>query len=121
MMQNTLHKLDASWKDAVGAEFAKPYMQALEAFLRAEAAAGHTVYPNEDEIFNAFTATTFDAAQVVILGQDPYHGAGQAHGLAFSVPATVKPPPSLVNIYKEIESSFGVPVPRRGDLGAWAR
>lgn len=121
MIQNTAHKLDANWQDAIGTEFSKPYMQALDAFLRAEVAAGHTVYPKEAEIFNAFTATPFAAVSVVILGQDPYHGPDQAHGLAFSVPAGIKPPPSLVNIYKEIDSSFGVTSPRRGDLGAWAR
>jgi uracil-DNA glycosylase len=121
MTQKTAAKLDASWMDAVGGEFGKPYMQALDAFLRAEAAAGHVIYPKEAEIFNAFAATPFDAAHVVILGQDSYHGEGQAHGLAFSVPAGVKPPPSLVNIYKEIDASFGVTSPRHGDLSAWAR
>lgn len=121
MIQDTAAKLDTSWMDAVGDEFAKPYMQALDAFLHAESAAGHTVYPKKGEIFNAFTATPFDAVNVVILGQDPYHGEGQAHGLAFSVPSGVKPPPSLVNIYKEIDTSFGIAAPRRGDLTAWAR
>jgi uracil-DNA glycosylase len=123
MIENLSAKLDASWMDALGGEFAKPYMQALAGFLRAEAATGHRIYPKETEIFNAFAATPFDAVHVVILGQDPYHGEGQAHGLAFSVPAGVKPPPSLVNIYKEIDASFGARKTgaRSGDLGAWAR
>jgi uracil-DNA glycosylase len=121
MMKNAAPIFATGWMDAVGAEFDKPYMQALDTFLRAEAAAGHTVYPKEAEIFKAFTATPFDAVRVVILGQDPYHGPDQAHGLAFSVPDGIKPPPSLVNIYKEIDSSFGVTSPRRGDLSAWAR
>ena len=114
-------KLDPGWRDAIGGEFGQPYMTALQEFLRREEAAGHVVYPPGDDIFNALTTTAFDRVEVVILGQDPYHGPGQAHGLAFSVRGGVALPPSLVNIYKEIQSEFGVALPRRGDLTGWAR
>ncbi|MFN7112890.1 MAG: uracil-DNA glycosylase [Alphaproteobacteria bacterium] len=121
MIENAADCIGASWQNVLGAEFGKPYMQALGDFLRAQAAAGHVIYPKPSDIFSAFAETPFDAVSVVILGQDPYHGEGQAHGLAFSVPAGVKPPPSLMNIYKEIDASLGIASPRRGDLRGWAR
>jgi len=105
----------------VGNEFDQPYMKALKEFLLQEKAAGNIVYPKGGDIFNALNTTSFDKVRVVILGQDPYHGPEQAHGLAFSVRAGIALPPSLVNIYKEIESEFGVAMPRRGDLTGWAR
>jgi uracil-DNA glycosylase len=114
-------KLEASWMSAVGGEFEQSYMQALKAFLAEQKAAGRTVYPKGGEIFNALNTTPFDKVEVVILGQDPYHGPDQAHGLAFSVRSGVALPPSLVNIYKEVESCLGVKMPRKGDLTGWAK
>lgn len=111
----------SGWIPHIGAEFDKPYMGALTAFLEAEKTAGKTIYPKDGQIFNALNTTPFDKVRVVILGQDPYHGEGQAHGLSFSVPEGVKPPPSLVNIYKEIAAEYGAPVPRHGDLTNWAK
>lgn len=119
MTQNAV-KLDQSWLAHIGAEFDKPYMQSLKQFLQQEKAKGKIVYPKGDEIFNAMNTTPFEKVRVVILGQDPYHGAGQAHGLSFSVPEGVRPPPSLVNIYKEISDEFGTPVPKSGNLIHWA-
>lgn len=116
-----LPKLGQSWMSQVDGEFGLPYMRALKSFLRQEKDAGHTVYPDGGDIFNAFNATPFEKVAVVILGQDPYHGPDQAHGLSFSVREGVKLPPSLVNIYKEIEGEFGVKMPRKGDLTPWAR
>lgn len=113
-------KLDQSWLDHIGAEFDRPYMTALKKFLEEEKAAGQTVYPKGSEIFNALNTTPFKNVKVVILGQDPYHGEGQAHGLSFSVREGVRPPPSLMNIYKEISDEYGVPMPRSGDLTHWA-
>ncbi len=114
-------KLDPGWMNVVGSEFDQSYMKTLKEFLQQEKTAGHVVYPKGTDIFNALNITPFDKVEVVILGQDPYHGPDQAHGLAFSVRAGVKLPPSLVNIYKEIQSEFGVTMPRRGDLTGWAR
>lgn len=105
----------------LGAEFDKPYMQSLRAFLRQEKQAGEVVYPPGGDIFHAFNATPFEQVKVVILGQDPYHGANQAHGLCFSVQSGVRVPPSLVNIYKEIERDLGIPPPPHGTLDHWAR
>lgn len=113
-------KLDQSWLDHIGGEFDRPYMTALKKFLEEEKAAGQIVYPKGVEIFNALNTTPFKNVKVVILGQDPYHGEGQAHGLSFSVRDGVKPPPSLMNIYKEISAEYGVPMPRSGDLTHWA-
>ena len=96
-------------------------MQQLAAFLRQEKAAGKRIYPAGAQIFAALEATPFDAVKVVILGQDPYHGAGQAHGLCFSVPPGVDVPPSLVNVFMEIERDLGYPRPRHGNLGHWAK
>jgi uracil-DNA glycosylase len=95
-------------------------MRALAEFLRAEKRAGKVIYPPGPEIFNAFTHTPFEAVRVVILGQDPYHGPGQAHGLCFSVRPGVPPPPSLVNIFKEIQRDLGIPPPDHGCLTPWA-
>lgn len=115
-------KLDESWMNHIGAEFKKPYMQELKAFLQQEKSAGEIIYPRGAEIFNALNTTAFDRVRVVILGQDPYHGEGQAHGLAFSVRDGVAIPPSLMNIYKEIDAEFGSAPQRRrsGDLTRWA-
>ena len=113
-------QLEAAWLTQLGDEFGKPYMQKLKAFLQAEKARGKTVYPKGQEIFNAFNFTPFDQVKVVILGQDPYHGAGQAHGLCFSVQCGVKIPPSLVNIYKELATDLGIERAKHGNLQAWA-
>lgn len=119
-MTNAAVKLDESWMNEVGTEFDKPYMQNLKAFLSAEKQAGQVVFPRGDEIFNALNTTNFDKVRVVILGQDPYHGPGQAHGLSFSVREGVALPPSLLNIYKEIVAEYGGAIPRSGDLTRWA-
>ncbi len=109
-----------SWQAIVGQEFDQPYMQTLKQFLRAEKQAGKAVYPPGREMFNALNHTPYERVKVVILGQDPYHGPGQAHGLSFSVPQGVKPPPSLVNIFKEIQRDLGVPFFSHGCLTSWA-
>lgn len=111
--------LHSSWQSVIGHAFDEPYMLELRAFLADQKAAGKTIYPPGSQIFNAFNHTPFDQVRVVIIGQDPYHGPGQAHGLCFSVPEGVKPPPSLVNIYKELESDLGLSMPKNGDLTAW--
>ncbi|MCA9657067.1 MAG: uracil-DNA glycosylase [Myxococcales bacterium] len=111
--------LPESWRDAVGDELEKPYFAALEAFL-AEERAHDKVFPPEDEVFTALKLTPFDDVKVVILGQDPYHDDGQAHGLSFSVKPGIKTPPSLVNMYKELESDLGFPRPNHGNLTRWA-
>ena len=112
--------LEPGWSAAIGDEFEKSYMGALREFLRAEKAAGKAIYPHSSCWFNAFSRTPFDKVRVVILGQDPYHGPGQAHGLCFSVPPGVAIPPSLINIYKEIEQDLGLTMPRHGCLTGWA-
>lgn len=113
-------QLDSSWLQVLQDEFDKPYMQSLRAFLQAEKQAGKIIYPAGKNIFNAFNSTPFDAVKVVILGQDPYHGPGQAHGLCFSVLPGVPFPPSLLNIFKEIQQDLGIPVPSHGCLQSWA-
>ncbi len=113
--------MEASWLELLGEEFEKDYMKNLEAFLAKEAAAGVEVYPPFELIFNAFCQTPFDQVKVVIMGQDPYHGPGQAHGLSFSVPKGVPAPPSLVNIFKEIRDDLGIDPPGHGCLVDWAR
>ncbi|HCL05957.1 MAG TPA: uracil-DNA glycosylase [Chitinophagaceae bacterium] len=113
-------KIEASWKDVLKNEFTKPYFLQVVAHLKTERATGAVIYPPGQLIFNAFSTTPFDKVKVVILGQDPYHGAGQAHGLSFSVPEGVKPPPSLVNIYKELQKDIGMPIPNSGNLTKWA-
>lgn len=117
-------QLHSSWLAVIGDELEKPYMQNLKAFLQQEKAAGKVIYPPSPLIFNAFNHTPFEQVRVVIIGQDPYHGPGQAHGLSFSVPQGVDLPPSLINIFKEISSDLGVNMGPRisqsGDLTAWA-
>lgn len=113
-------RLEPGWKQALASEFSSDYMTRLRAFLLAEKQQGKVVYPPGSQIFNAFEHTPFDQVKVVILGQDPYHGPGQAHGLCFSVPEGVPPPPSLINIFKEISRDFGTPLSRNGNLEHWA-
>jgi uracil-DNA glycosylase len=112
-------QIEESWKKVLAEEFAKQYFSDLKSFLVQEKK-GNIVYPPGNLIFNAFNTTPFHDVRVVILGQDPYHGTGQAHGLCFSVPKEVEPPPSLVNIFKEIQSDLGLPVPSHGNLEKWA-
>ena len=114
-------KIEQSWKSALADEFGKPYFESLVRFLRAEKAAGKVIYPPGSQIFRAFDLTPVSEVKVVILGQDPYHGPGQAHGLSFSVPSGVPAPPSLKNIFKEIESDLGVRMSGYPDLENWAR
>ena len=113
-------RLEPGWKNALADQFSSDHMTQLRAFLLAEKQQGKVVYPPGQLIFNAFEHTPFDQVKVVILGQDPYHGPGQAHGLCFSVPEGVKPPPSLVNIFKEIERDLAKPVSKNGNLEHWA-
>ena len=113
-------QLEPSWLAQLENEFDQPYMQKLRSFLRAEKAAGKHIFPPGNEFFNAFDHTPLDKVKVVILGQDPYHGEGQAHGLCFSVRPGVKVPPSLQNIYKEINAELGLPIPSHGHLTSWA-
>ena len=114
-------RLEPSWKARIGGWLSRPEMQELSAFLRQRKAAGARIYPPGPQIFAAFDATPFDDVKVVILGQDPYHGPGQAHGLCFSVLPGVPVPPSLVNIYKEINADLGIAPPDHGCLLPWAR
>jgi uracil-DNA glycosylase len=114
-------KIEAGWKEALMSEWSKPYFQQLRAFLVQEMQAGQVVYPPASLIFNAFNLTPFDQVKVVIIGQDPYHGPGQAHGLCFSVPAGIRVPPSLHNIYKELQEDVGITMPDHGNLEKWAR
>lgn len=114
-------KLEPGWKAALAPEFAAPYMADLRAFLLAERHAGKRIFPPAALWFNALDLTPRDAVRVVILGQDPYHGAGQAHGLCFSVLPPTRPPPSLANITKELSSDLGRAIPPLGDLTPWAR
>jgi uracil-DNA glycosylase len=113
-------KIEEGWKEVLKQEFSKPYFLQIVNFLRTEKMAGKTIYPPGSLIFNAFNTTSFDNVKVVLLGQDPYHGKGQAHGLSFSVPDGVPAPPSLVNIFKELHSDTGVPIPASGNLTKWA-
>lgn len=113
-------KLEPSWKAVLQDEFGKPYMLKLKEFLRKELDAGKKIYPRPSEIFNAFNHTPFDKVKVVILGQDPYHGDGQAHGLSFSVKPGVQQPPSLQNIFKELQSDLGISRATHGYLKHWA-
>lgn len=114
-------RIDPSWQAPLAAALACPSMAALHAFLDAEAAAGKAIFPPAAERFRALELTPLPAVKVVILGQDPYHGPGQAHGLAFSVRRPVKAPPSLVNIFKELDADLAIPPARHGDLEHWAR
>ncbi len=117
-------QLHPSWLAQIGDELQQPYMQALRDFLKQEKAAGKVIFPPSHLIFNAFNHTPFEAVRVVVIGQDPYHGLDrnlpQAHGLSFSVPDGVRPPPSLQNIFKEIEADLGIKMGGSGDLRPWA-
>lgn len=112
-------KIEENWLKALREEFGKEYFMKLKAFLEEEKRQAR-LFPPGSLIFNAFNLTPFDRVKVVILGQDPYHGLGQAHGLCFSVPDGVKAPPSLVNIFKEIHTDLGIPMPDKGNLSKWA-
>ncbi|MFD1610347.1 uracil-DNA glycosylase [Sphingomonas tabacisoli] len=114
-------RLHQSWLEPLRSEFANPYMTGLKQFLLAEKAAGKRIFPAGSEWFRALDLTPLDQVRVVILGQDPYHGEGQAHGLCFSVKPDVRVPPSLVNIYKEMQSDLGIPPARHGFLEHWAQ
>lgn len=114
-------KLEESWKQALAPQFADPYMAALRQFLATEKEAGKRIFPKGSEYFRALDLTPLPKVKVVILGQDPYHGAGQAHGLCFSVRPGVRIPPSLVNIYKEMQADLGIPPAQHGFLEHWAR
>ncbi len=114
-------KIQPEWKALLKEEFHKDYFQQLVTHIKTEIEAGKTVYPRGSDIFKAFELTPPSAVKVVILGQDPYHGKGQAHGLSFSVPATVYPPPSLKNIFKELKTDVGMNIPKTGDLSSWAQ
>tara|TARA_B100000524_G_C23627531_1_gene362005 strand:+ start:576 stop:1250 length:675 start_codon:yes stop_codon:yes gene_type:complete len=113
--------IEASWKEKLANEFAAEYMANLSQFLRDEKAAGKLIYPAGVDIFSAFNLTPFNTVKVVILGQDPYHGPNQAHGLSFSVRRGISPPPSLQNIYKEMSTDLGTPPPGHGNLETWAK
>jgi uracil-DNA glycosylase len=114
-------KLDESWRVPLTAEFEQPYMRGIKRFLEEEKAQGKRIFPKGNEYFRALDLTPLEQVKVVILGQDPYHGEGQAHGLCFSVRPGVRTPPSLVNIYKELKSDLGLTPPRHGFLENWAR
>lgn len=112
--------IEASWKKMLTDEFKKPYFKQIADHLKTEKKQGKTIYPPGSQIFHAFEATPFDKVKVVILGQDPYHGPRQAHGLSFSVQKGVPPPPSLINIFKELHDDTGAPIPTHGHLEKWA-
>jgi uracil-DNA glycosylase len=114
-------KIHESWKEPLRAEFDAPYMAVLRRFLVAEKTAGKRIFPKGSEWFRALDLTPLDHVRVVILGQDPYHGPGQAHGLCFSVQPGVRTPPSLINIYKELQSDLGIAPARHGFLESWAQ
>ncbi|MGH2564018.1 MAG: uracil-DNA glycosylase [Ginsengibacter sp.] len=113
-------QIEESWKNILKEEFDNAYFQQIVTFLKAEKFAGRVVYPPGQLIFNAFNKTPFSQVKVVLLGQDPYHNKGQAHGLSFSVPDGVQKPPSLINIFKELENDLGIPVSNSGNLEKWA-
>ena len=113
-------KIETSWKEVLKSEFAKPYFEQIPLHIKTEKSQGKIIYPPGSLLFNAFNTTSFDKVKVVILGQDPYHGAGQAHGLCFSVQNGVPPPPSLLNIFKELQDDIGVNIPNHGNLTHWA-
>ncbi|TBR36269.1 MULTISPECIES: uracil-DNA glycosylase [Dyella] len=119
-MNDARIRIEPSWKERIGGYLERPDMQALSSFLRDEKQHGKVIFPPGPDIFAAFDHTPFDAVRVVILGQDPYHGPGQAHGLCFSVRPGVPTPPSLQNIYKEIHRDLGLPIPDHGCLLPWA-
>ncbi|MEQ1677655.1 MAG: uracil-DNA glycosylase [Chitinophagaceae bacterium] len=114
-------KIEASWKEVLKATFSQPYFQQIALHIKTEKSQGKVIYPPGSLIFNAFNTTPFSNIKVVILGQDPYHGPGQAHGLCFSVQNGVAPPPSLVNIFKELQDDIGISIPSHGNLTHWAQ
>ncbi|RZM23117.1 MAG: uracil-DNA glycosylase [Pedobacter sp.] len=114
-------KIEESWKLALREEFAKPYFRNITEHLKTEKAQGKIIYPPGQFIFNAFNTTPIDQVKVVIIGQDPYHGPRQAHGLCFSVQDGIPPPPSLVNVFKEIKEDIGISIPTSGNLTKWAQ
>ncbi|MGF7230211.1 uracil-DNA glycosylase [Arachidicoccus sp.] len=114
-------QIEESWKRVLQEEFSKDYFAGIVDFLKAEKALKREIFPPGNLIFNAFAQTPFDKVKVVLLGQDPYHNQGQAHGLAFSVPKGVRIPPSLLNMYKELHTDIGMPIPKTGDLSYWAQ
>jgi len=114
-------KIEESWKKILKDEFSKPYFQQIPLHIKTEKEQGKIIYPPGSVIFNAFNLTPFDKVKVVILGQDPYHGPKQAHGLCFSVQTGVPPPPSLINIFKELHDDIGAPIPNHGNLTHWAQ
>jgi uracil-DNA glycosylase len=118
-MRNVAKELPPDWRKALAEEFDKPYFQELTEFVAGEREA-QTVYPPEGDVFNAFKATPYDKVKVLLLGQDPYHGPGQAHGMCFSVRPGVRPPPSLVNMFKELHDDVGCKIPNHGYLAPWA-
>ncbi|NEV93173.1 uracil-DNA glycosylase [Psychroflexus sp. YR1-1] len=113
-------QIEANWKNILKDEFEKPYFKALTEFVKSEYK-HYTCYPKGSDIFNAFEFCPFEKTKVVILGQDPYHGPGQAHGLSFSVPKGIPMPPSLINIYKELKDDVDIEIPGHGNLEAWAQ
>jgi uracil-DNA glycosylase len=113
-------KIEASWKEVLQDEFCKLYFQQIVEFLKTEKTQGKIIYPPGSLIFNAFNTTPFDKVKVVLIGQDPYHAPGQAHGLCFSVQNGIALPPSLQNIYKELHDDIGIPIPKTGNLTHWA-
>jgi uracil-DNA glycosylase len=119
-MPGRVLQLEPEWKATLAGEFEQGYMQKLREFLQQRLAAGAHIYPKGENYFNAFNRTPLGKVKVVILGQDPYHGPGQAHGLCFSVPRGVAPPPSLINIYKELLADLGLKMPAHGCLEGWA-
>lgn len=114
-------KIEAGWKEVLKHEFTQPYFQQTVLHIKTEKSQGKTIYPPGSQIFNAFDTTPFDNIKVVILGQDPYHGPGQAHGLCFSVQNGIPPPPSLVNMFKELNDDIGFHIPQHGNLTNWAK
>jgi uracil-DNA glycosylase len=113
--------MEEGWKNLLIDEFSKPYFAEIRSFLKAEIAAGKKLYPPSKLIFNAFDSCPLNTVKVVIIGQDPYHGPGQAMGLSFSVPHDVRVPPSLKNIYKELHTDIGMEIPNHGDLSSWSK
>ncbi len=111
---------EISWRDVLRPEFDKPYFKELMQFVEKERSSGIPIYPPQEDVFNAFKKTPFSKVKAVIVGQDPYHGPRQAHGLSFSVQKGVRPPPSLQNIFKELNSDLGIPIPNHGCLESWA-
>jgi uracil-DNA glycosylase len=114
-------KIEEQWKKVLKDEFKKPYFRQLTDHIKTEKVQGKQIYPAGSDIFHAFKSTPFKEVKIVILGQDPYHGKGQAHGLSFSVPFGISPPPSLLNIFKELETDTGLHTPVHGNLEHWAK